>query len=149
MRSFSLLSSVTVDRLHVSFNKRSNEVSKKERAVGLANSAQVYIYIQYLFIYFSVYLFAFFLVVQTMHWSIVCCHCSKGTALLCVEHGCFKGGRGGDLTPSLDTACFFCFVTTNMVWISFFSALQYHEDIIHLWTTFFASARHLLTLFFS
>lgn len=42
----------------------------QEQAEGMVwvNSPQVYIYIQYLFIYFSVYLYVcFFLVVQSMH----------------------------------------------------------------------------------
>lgn len=91
---------------------RWSDEDSKERAVSLGNSPQVYVYIQYLFIYFSVYLYVclFLLYSSALKYSLVL---FKGT-MLCVEDGCFKG----DTTPSLDTACV-VFVTTNMVWISF------------------------------
>lgn len=78
----------------------------------LVNSPQVYIYIQYLFIYFSVYLFAFFLLYSPCT-KVLSVTVQRDTAL-CKNMAVLKE----DTAPGLDTAC--VFVTTNMVSIFLF-----------------------------
>lgn len=75
-----------MDRLHLSV--LDSHEDSNERAVCLANSPQVYIYIKYLFIYFMC-TFAFSYCIA--HALKYCLSLFKGT-LLCAEHGCFKGG---------------------------------------------------------
>lgn len=54
-----------------------SDKDSKEQDIGLVNSPQVYIYTQYLFIYFCVKLYVLlFLIVQPMHLSI--CYCLRG-----------------------------------------------------------------------
>lgn len=60
------MSSSFMDRFYA--HPKWSDEDSKERAVSLVNSPQVYIYIQYLFIYFSVYSYVCFLIiVQPTH----------------------------------------------------------------------------------
>lgn len=102
-----------MDRLHASIPRAGSSPWD-----GLVNSPQVYIYIQYLFIYFSVYLYVcFFFLLYSPCTKVLSVTVQRGTAL-CKNMAVLKE----DTAPGLDAACLF--VSTNTVSVSFFLLLN-------------------------